>query len=66
MGEITVTIEPTLKNLREHKHLTQRELAEMIGLDVARYNMLENITPDLLAKAAKALGVKPDDIKLVS
>lgn len=55
-----------LKNIRKLQHMTQYELAKLVGITqamVSHYETGRN-TPDLetAAKIAKALGCKVDDL----
>lgn len=61
-----MTFAERLKYLREKANMTQKEIAEKIGLTPQSYNNYEkrnyNPTPDLLVKMATALGVTPNDL----
>ena len=55
-----------LKNYREEKKLTHKEMADLAGISKSYYWQIENgnrrLYYDLALKLAKILGKKPDDI----
>lgn len=61
-----MTFAERLKYLREKANMTQKEIAEKIGLTPQSYNNYEkrnyNPTPDLLVKMATALGVTVNEL----
>lgn len=61
-----MTFAERLKYLREKAKMTQKEIAEKIGLTPQSYNNYEkrnyNPTPDLLVKMATALGVTVNEL----
>lgn len=56
------TINQRIKHCRELCHLTQRQVAEFLGMKSSTYSQTErkgNITCDFLLKVASVLGVDP-------
>lgn len=55
-----------IKELRKKKHLTQKELAKLVGLDYTHIGRIENgdrtLDVEYLEKFAIALGVKPYEL----
>ncbi len=55
-----------IKELRKKKHLTQKELASLVGLDYTHIGRIENgertLDVEYLEKFAKALDVKPYEL----
>ncbi len=57
-----------LKNMRSDKKMTQKQLAEMLGISTQYYSLIENgerqqeISVSLLVKLAEVFGVPVDEL----
>ena len=62
--EITMTVGENIRRIRQERHLTQRQLGEMVGASEAYIRAYEsgrrNPKPASLEKIAKALAVNPE------
>ena len=62
--EITMTVDENIRRIRQERHLTQRQLGEMVGASEAYIRAYEsgrrNPKPSSLEKIAEALTVNPE------
>ena len=54
----------TLKSWRSDTNLTQKDVADRVGLNVATYNAIESFSEDDLRKIAAVLKINRNDILL--